>query len=77
MNPVVETMLKDLIAETEQRGPGAVYAVLSLLYGCYNSGRHNDFAKHCCEFSLVQISSPQTRIRQDAGVNPVGKERVC
>lgn len=38
MNPVVETMLRDLIQETEQHGPGAVYAVLSLLYGCCKSG---------------------------------------
>lgn len=37
MNPVVETMLKDLIAETEQDEPGAVYTVLSLLYGHYLS----------------------------------------
>ena len=77
MNPVVATMLKDLIDETEQHGPGAVYAVLSLLYGCYNSGRHNDFAKHCCEFSLVQLSSPQTTVAQNAGGESDGKECVC
>lgn len=77
MNPVVETMLKDLIEETEQHGPGAVYAVLSLLYGCCQSGRHNEFAKHCCEFSLIRLASSQTTVGQAAGGASGPKERVC
>lgn len=81
MNPVVETMLKDLIAETEQYGPGAVYAVLSLLYSCYRNGTHNDFARHCCEFSAVQIGTITTSTSQNTGGSstndPDRKEWVC
>lgn len=70
-------MLRDLIQETEQHGPGAVYAVLSLLYGCYNSGRHNEFARYCCEFSLVQIASAQTTVSQSAGGEADQKGWMC
>ena len=66
MNPVVETMLKDLIAETEQDEPGAVYTVLSLLYGHYLSGMQDEFARHCCEFPRTQMTMPTT-VRQRSG----------
>jgi hypothetical protein len=80
MNPVIETMLKDLIEETGQHGPGAIYAVLSMLYGCYANGSHNDFARYCCEFSSVQITGMNTTARQNPG-GPAddsgNKEWVC
>lgn len=54
MNTQLEQQLADLITEVEERGPGAVYAVLQILQNSYRAGRHNEFAKHCCTFPQVE-----------------------
>ncbi len=54
MNAKLDKQLADLIAEVEEKGPGAVYAVLQILQNSYRAGRHNEFAKHCCTFSQIE-----------------------
>lgn len=53
----LEQQLADLVTEVEGKGPGAIYAVLQILQNSYVTGRHNEFAKHCCAFSQVEGAS--------------------
>jgi len=59
MNTVLEQKLKELIDEAERRGAPAMHTVLHLLYASYIKGKQNDFAKHCCRatpLELIQVS---------------------
>jgi len=56
MNNILEKKLRDLIDEAERQAAPAMCAVLDLLLGAYLSGKQNEFAKHCCQISPIQIS---------------------
>jgi hypothetical protein len=49
-----EKKLADLAAEFSTTGPGAVYAALRVLHQAYASGKHNEFATHCCAFQQIE-----------------------
>lgn len=55
MNLILEQKIKDLMDEAERQGSAATCVVLHMLLGSLHSGTHNQFAKHCCRFSGIQL----------------------
>lgn len=50
-----------LVREASSEAPKAVYAALHMLYGCYLEGKQSEFAKHCCQFSPMEIKRTDIR----------------
>jgi hypothetical protein len=66
MNLTLEQKIKDLMIEADNQGAGAVYAVLHMLLGSYNTRTHNKFAQHCCQFSPISLQvSPKVSEHED------------
>ena len=54
MDAKLEKQFSDLIDEVQEHGPGALYAALQVLRNSYLAGRHNEFAKYCCDFQQIE-----------------------
>lgn len=66
MNERLDKKLAELTEEARKEGSASVYAVLSLLRGCYRHGKQKEFAKHCCEFSNAALTPPVARLEKGA-----------
>ena len=78
MNANLEQKIKDLMEEADRSGAGAAYVVLHLLLGNYLNGSHHEFAKHCCQFSPIQmnLTSGVSTSTEDPWDNSPGAEYV-
>jgi hypothetical protein len=73
MNAILEQKLKDLIDDAERQGAPAAFVVLNLLLGNYLQGTHHKFARHCCQFSpleLLEVSVPPPERLEDLPEDP-------
>ncbi len=50
----LEKQLSALITQAGDAVHGAVFAILQILRNSYLAGRHNELAKYCCDFPLVE-----------------------
>ena len=64
----LEKQLADLAEEVSGKGPGAIFAVLQILRNSYVTGKHNEFATHCCTFSQTEgavLSTTSAKVTEE------------